>query len=136
MSAANYSTQGAVAVITLDNPPVNGLGHELRNGIMAGLDRALADAAIKAVVLIGAGKSFSGGADIREFNTPKASAEPTLHSLIRAIEASHKPVIAAIHGVAMGGGLELALACHHRVALPGAQHDRLRRVGALRAAQG
>jgi len=70
MSAANYSTQGAVAVITLDNPPVNGLGHELRNGIMAGLDRALADAAIKAVALIGAGKSFSGGADIREFNTP------------------------------------------------------------------
>src|SRR5260370_633864 len=62
MSAANYSTQGAVAVITLHNPPVNGLGHELRNGIMAGLDRALADAAIKAVVLIGAGKSFSGAA--------------------------------------------------------------------------
>ncbi len=121
MSAANYSTQGAVAVITLDNPPVNGLGHELRNGIMAGLDRALADAAIKAVVLIGAGKSFSGGADIREFNTPKAGAEPTLHSLIRAIEASPKPVIAAIHGVAMGGGLELALACHYRVAAPGAQ---------------
>jgi len=121
MSAANYSTQGAVAVITLDNPPVNGLGHELRNGIMAGLDRALADAAIKAVALIGAGKSFSGGADIREFNTPKASAEPTLRSLIRAIEASPKPVIAAIHGAAMGGGLELALACHHRVALPGAQ---------------
>src|SRR5712692_3641480 len=121
MSAANYSTQGAVAVITLDNPPVNGLGHELRNGIMACLDRALADAAIKAVALIGAGKSFSGGADIREFNTPKASAEPTLHSLIRAIEASPKPVIAAIHGAAMGGGLELALACHYRVAAPGAQ---------------
>lgn len=121
MSAANYSTQGAVAVITLDNPPVNGLGYELRSGIIAGLDRALADPAIKSVVLIGAGKSFSGGADIREFNTPKAGAEPTLGTLIRAIEASPKPVIAAIHGVAMGGGLELALACHYRVAAPGAQ---------------
>lgn len=121
MSQANYSTRGAVAVVTLDNPPVNGLGHELRKRLMAGLDQALADAAVKAVVLIGAGKMFSGGADIREFNTPKASAEPTLRSLIRAIEASPKPVIAAIHGFAMGGGLELALACHHRVALPGTQ---------------
>jgi 3-hydroxyacyl-CoA dehydrogenase len=121
MSAANYSTQGAVAVITLDNPPVNGLGYELRSGIMAGLDQALADAAVKAIVLIGAGKMFSAGADIREFNTPKASAEPTLRSLIRAIEDRPKPVIAAIHGAAMGGGLELALACHHRVGVPGAQ---------------
>ncbi len=121
MSAANYSTHGAVAVIALDNPPVNGLGYELRSGIMARLEQAFADPAVKAIVLIGAGKLFSGGADIREFNTPKASAEPTLHSLIRAIEASPKPVIAAIHGVAMGGGLELALACHHRVAVPGAQ---------------
>lgn len=121
MSAANDSTQGAVGIISLDNPPVNGLGYELRCGIMASLDRALADPAVKAIVIIGAGKVFSGGADIREFNTPKASAEPTLLSLIRAIEASPKPVIAAIHGVALGGGLELALACHHRVAVPGAQ---------------
>ncbi len=121
MSGANYSTQGAITVITLDNPPVNGLDHALRSGVMAGLDQALADSAVKAVVLVGAGKMFSGGADIREFNTPKASAEPTLRSLIRAIEASPKPVIAAVHGAAMGGGLELALACHHRVASPGAQ---------------
>jgi 3-hydroxyacyl-CoA dehydrogenase len=121
MSGANYSTQGAITVITLDNPPVNGLDHALRSGVMAGLDQALADSAVKAVVLVGAGKMFSGGADLREFNTPKASAEPTLRSLIRAIEASPKPVIAAVHGAAMGGGLELALACHHRVASPGAQ---------------
>jgi len=121
MSASSYSKQGAVAVITLDNPPVNGLGFELRSAVMAGLDQALADAAVSALVLIGAGKGFSAGADIREFNTPKAGAEPTLRSLIRAIEESSKPVIAAIHGVAMGGGLELALACHHRVVLRGAQ---------------
>jgi 3-hydroxyacyl-CoA dehydrogenase len=121
MSATRYTTQRAVAVITLQNPPVNGLGHELRSGIVEGLDRAVADPAVKAVVLVGAGRAFSGGADIREFNTPKASAEPVLGTVIRAIEASPKPVVAAIHGVAMGGGLELALACHHRVALPGAQ---------------
>ena len=121
MSLSSYSKQGAVAVITLDNPPVNGLGFELRSAVMAGLDQALADAAVSAIVLIGAGKGFSAGADIREFNTPKAGAEPTLRSLIRAIEESSKPVIAAIHGVAMGGGLELALACHHRVVLRGAQ---------------
>ena len=121
MSPASYSKQGAVAVITMNNPPVNGLGHELRSGIVAGLDQAAADPSVKAVVLLGAGKAFSGGADIREFNTPKALAEPNLHTLIRAVEQSPKPVIAAIHGVAMGGGLELALGCHFRVAVAGAQ---------------
>ncbi len=95
MSATSYSTQGSVAVITMNNPPVNGLGHELRSGIIAGLDQAQADPGVEAVVLVGAGKAFSGGADIREFNTPKMSAEPTLHTVIRAIEQSTKPVIAA-----------------------------------------
>ena len=121
MSATSYSTQGTVAVITMNNPPVNGLGHELRSGIIAGLDRAAGDPAVQAVVLLGGGKAFSGGADIREFNTPKATAEPTLLSVIRTIEQSKKPVIAAVHAVAMGGGLELALACHYRVAVAGAQ---------------
>jgi 3-hydroxyacyl-CoA dehydrogenase len=121
MSGSSYSKQGAVAVITLDNPPVNALSFEVRSGAMAGLDQALADPEVRAIVLIGAGRVFSGGADIREFNTPKALAEPRLPSLIQAIEDSPKPVIAAIHGVAMGGGLELALACHCRVALRGAQ---------------
>ncbi len=121
MSAAQYTTRGGVAVITLDNPPVNGLGHELRTGLVDGLDRANADPAVKAVVIVGAGKSFSGGADIKEFNTPKAQAEPTLHTVIRAVERSDKPVVAALHGVAMGGGLELALGCHYRVASPAAQ---------------
>ena len=117
---ASYEARGAIAVITLNNPPVNGLGFETRRGIAAGLERANAEAAIKAIVIAGAGKAFSGGADIREFGTPKALAEPNLPSVIVQLEASAKPVIAAVHGVAMGGGLELALGCHYRVAAPGA----------------
>jgi 3-hydroxyacyl-CoA dehydrogenase len=118
---ATYQTRGDVAVITLDNPPVNGLGHETRLGIVTGLERALGDAAVKAVVVTGAGKAFSGGADIREFGSPKATAEPNLLSVILALEASPKPIVAAMHSVAMGGGLELALGCHYRVASPGTQ---------------
>jgi 3-hydroxyacyl-CoA dehydrogenase len=121
MSQARYAVEGAVAVITMDNPPVNGLGHELRRGIVEGLERATSDPAVKAVVITGAGKAFSGGADIREFDTPRAYAEPNLNTVIRAIERSEKPVVAAVHSVAMGGGLELALGCHYRVAAPGAQ---------------
>ncbi|MGZ5132867.1 MAG: 3-hydroxyacyl-CoA dehydrogenase NAD-binding domain-containing protein [Caldimonas sp.] len=119
--SANYETRGDVAVITLDNPPVNGLGYETRVGIAEGLDRALADPAVKAIVVTGAGKAFSGGADIREFGSPKATGEPNLLSLIAAFEASTKPIVAAMHSVAMGGGLELALGCHWRVAAPGTQ---------------
>ncbi|MFT3665873.1 3-hydroxyacyl-CoA dehydrogenase NAD-binding domain-containing protein [Piscinibacter sp.] len=118
---ATYQTRGDVAVITLDNPPVNGLGYDSRVGVVTGLERALDDAAVKAVVITGAGKAFSGGADIREFGTPKAIAEPNLLSVILALEASSKPVVAAVHSVAMGGGLELALGCHYRVTAPGAQ---------------
>jgi 3-hydroxyacyl-CoA dehydrogenase len=124
-SAVEYQTHGDVAVIAMNNPPVNGLGHGLRSGITQGLERANADAAIKAIVLIGAGRppkqNFSGGADIREFNTPKMLATPNLHDVITALEHGSKPVIAAISGVAMGGGLELALGCHFRVAVAGAQ---------------
>ena len=118
---AEYQVNGAVAVITLNNPPVNGLGASTRSAIVEGMKKALGDNAVKAVVITGAGKEFSGGADIKEFNTPKAFAEPTLHTVINVVENSTKPVIAAIHSVCMGGGLELALGCHYRVASPGAQ---------------
>ncbi len=119
--SANYEVRGNVAVITLDNPPVNGLGYETRKGITDGLARAEADAAVLAIVITGAGKAFSGGADIREFGSPKALAEPNLLSVIAQLEATAKPVVAAIHSVCMGGGLELALGCHYRVASPGTQ---------------
>jgi 3-hydroxyacyl-CoA dehydrogenase len=118
---AEYQVNGAVAVITLANPPVNGLGLSTRKGIVDGVNKAMNDPAVKAVVITGAGKAFSGGADIKEFNTPAAMAEPTLHTVIRIVENAEKPVVAAIHSVAMGGGLELALGCHYRVAVPGAQ---------------
>ncbi|WP_028105185.1 3-hydroxyacyl-CoA dehydrogenase NAD-binding domain-containing protein [Pseudoduganella violaceinigra] len=119
--SADYAVHGAIAVISLNNPPVNGLGLATRTAAIDGIRRAQEDDAVRAVVLTGAGKAFSGGADIKEFNSPKALTEPTLHSLIRAVEGCSKPVVAAIHSVAMGGGLELALGCHYRVALPGAQ---------------
>lgn len=119
--SADYQVHGSIAVITLNNPPVNGLGLATRSAAVQGVQDAERDPAVTAIVLTGAGKAFSGGADIREFNSPKALTEPTLHSLIRVVEASSKPVVAAIHGVAMGGGLELALGCHYRVALPSAQ---------------
>jgi 3-hydroxyacyl-CoA dehydrogenase len=119
--SANYEVRDGVAVITLNNPPVNGLGFETRKAIAAGLEAAHADAAVKAIVITGAGKAFSGGADIREFGSPKAVAEPNLLSLIKMLDDASKPVVAAIHSVAMGGGLELALGCHYRVAGAGAQ---------------
>ncbi|GKT24617.1 3-hydroxyacyl-CoA dehydrogenase NAD-binding domain-containing protein [Acidovorax sp. SUPP3334] len=116
---AEYQVHGDVAVITLQNPPVNGLGHATRQGVADGLARANADAAVRAIVITGAGGAFSGGADIKEFGTDKALQEPNLQSVILAVENSAKPVVAAIHSVCMGGGLELALGCHYRIAAPG-----------------
>ena len=118
--SADYKVHGDVAVITLNNPPVNGLGLATRVAIAEGLNRADTDAAVKAIVITGAGKAFSGGADIKEFGSPKSLQEPNLLSVILAIENASKPVIAAVHSVAMGGGLELALGCHYRIAAPGA----------------
>ena len=116
---AQYQVHGDVAVITLNNPPVNGLGLATRIGITDGLALAVADPAVKAIVVTGAGKAFSGGADIKEFGSPKSLQEPNLLSVILAIENAGKPVVAAVHSVAMGGGLELALGCHYRIAAPG-----------------
>ncbi|HMM86788.1 3-hydroxyacyl-CoA dehydrogenase NAD-binding domain-containing protein [Azohydromonas sp.] len=118
--SATYELRGDVAVVTLNNPPVNGLGHETRKAFAAGIERAQGDAAVRAIVITGAGKAFSGGADIREFGSPKALAEPNLLSLIKLLEDCDKPVVAAIHSVCMGGGLELSLGAHYRVAAPGA----------------
>src|SRR6476469_7342436 len=118
---ADYKMHGDVAVITMNNPPVNGLGLATRIGIASGLEKANADPSVKSIVITGAGKAFSGGADIKEFGSPNARAQPNLLSVILAVEASAKPVIAAIHSVCMGGGLELSLGCHYRIAAPGRQ---------------
>ena len=119
--SAEYQVSGNIAVITMNNPPVNGLGHSTRSAIVESMQLALNDDSVKAIVITGAGKAFSGGADIKEFNSPKAFAEPSLHTVINVLENASKPVIAAIHSVCMGGGLELALGCHYRVATAGAQ---------------
>ena len=112
--------RGRVAVVQIDNPPVNSLGHATRVEVADALELAYNDRTVAAIVITGTGKVFSGGADIREFNSPLALAEPNLHQLIDLVERAPKPVIAAINGVCMGGGLELALACHYRIATPGA----------------
>jgi 3-hydroxyacyl-CoA dehydrogenase len=121
MSTAHYDSNGNVAVIRLDNPPVNGLSLELRQGIVEGIKKAEQDDAIEAIVITGSDKAFSGGADITEFGTPKVMQEPILTTAIHYVETAKKPVIAAISGNCMGGGLELALGCHYRVSTPDAQ---------------
>jgi 3-hydroxyacyl-CoA dehydrogenase len=117
--AVDLQSREGVGVIVMDHPPVNALGHVLRQGIAAALARAAADAAITAVVLTGTARAFSAGADITEFGKPAQA--PMLQELIASIEAMGKPVVAAIDGLAFGGGFELALGCHWRVASPGAK---------------
>jgi 3-hydroxyacyl-CoA dehydrogenase len=112
----DYRIDRSVAVISFANPPVNGLSHAVRAGISAALERAQSDPSVQGIVLTGAGGLFSGGADIREFGTLASMADPTLRQLIEMVETSAKPVIAAIAGTCLGGGLELALAAHYRVA--------------------
>ncbi len=109
---------GSVRVIEINNPPVNGLGAAVRSHLRNELERALADAQVEGVVITGVGKMFSAGADIREFGKEAPPGTPSLPEVIDAIERSPKPVVAAIHGVAAGGGLELALGCHARIASP------------------
>src|ERR1700742_3931255 len=121
MTKAGLEIDSGIAVVKFDNPPVNSLGLELRQSIVEAVDRANADPTVKAIILMGTGAGFSGGADISEFGTPKAATQPHLMTVISAVEGSAKPVIAAIGGVCMGGGLELALGCHYRVGSPGAK---------------
>jgi len=107
----HYSKQGEIVVLAADNPPVNALSHAVRKGLKDALDRAEADAA-QAVVIYGVGRTWFAGADIREFG--QAPADPILPELCNRIEAMPVPVIAAMHGTALGGGLEVALSCHYR----------------------
>lgn len=120
-----YAVDGDVAVVTIDNPPVNALSPGVPEGIAAGIGRAGADAAVRAIVVIGAGRTFIAGADIREFGKitsgEKARDATSLHAAIDRIEDSAKPVVMALHGTALGGGLEIAQAGHYRVAVGSAQ---------------
>ena len=115
-----FEKDGDIGIITIDNPPVNALSPGVPEGIVAAVDKGNADPAIKAMVMIGAGRSFIAGADIRQFgrgpSTPPSGRRP-----YDVLDESAKPVIAAIHGYALGGGLEIALACHYRVAVPSAK---------------
>ncbi len=112
---------GAVAVLRFGAAPVNSLGADTRRALTEGVNAAVADSAVAAIVIAGQNGLFSAGADIKEFNTPAMFAAPTLHNVITAIENSPKPVVAAIEGTCLGGGLEVALGCHYRVALESAK---------------
>jgi len=121
VSAVNYRVDGEVAVLSLANPPVNALSLPVREGLMQSLERAAADAAVKAIVLTGSAGTFSGGADINEIASGLALKPPTGLDLQARMESLPKPLVAAIDGVALGGGFEVALTCHWRVASPGAK---------------
>jgi 3-hydroxyacyl-CoA dehydrogenase len=118
MSGAQVRSErrGRIALITIDHPPVNALAHPIRVGLLEALSAAEADAAVAALVITGAGAHFVAGADIREFDAEPRS--PLLYEVLARLERSSKPVVAALHGSVLGGGLELALACHRRVAAP------------------
>jgi 3-hydroxyacyl-CoA dehydrogenase len=114
-----YAVESGVAVVAIESPPVNALSHAVRSAVVEGCTRAFRDNAANAVVLLCGGRTFFAGADISEFGKPITT--PTLHDVLDAIEKGPKPVVAAIHGTALGGGLELALCCHYRVAVPSAK---------------
>lgn len=119
MSPITYTRHDDIAVLTIDNPPVNALSQAVRQGVSDAMDRAEGDEGVRAVLLLGAGRAFIAGADIKEFGKPPM--EPNLPDLCTRIEASPLLVIASMHGVSLGGGLEVALGCHYRVAQPSAR---------------
>jgi 3-hydroxyacyl-CoA dehydrogenase len=125
--------------VTINSPPVNALSADVRNGLRDGVTQAAADPAVKAIVIICAGRTFIAGADISEFGKPSKGA--TLPELQSALEGGPKPIIAAVHGTALGGGFEMTLMCHYRVAEiwpsrnQARPHSRRRRYPALAAAQ-
>jgi len=117
--SVDLAGHGRVAVLTVDNPPVNALSQHVRKGLHDGIKQATADGAVQAIVIVCAGRTFIAGADITEFGKPPS--EPSLHVVLDLIEGSPKPVVSAIHGTALGGGLEVTLACHYRVGVKGAR---------------
>ena len=116
MPAVSYRLEGEIAVLSIANPPVNALSLPVREGLMQGLVRAATDDAVGAIVVSGADGTFSSGADINEIASGAALTAPTLRDLQAQMEASRKPLVAAIEGIAFGGGFEIALTCHWRVA--------------------
>ena len=118
-AVVNLALEGDLAILSLNSPPVNALSQQVRDGIVKAMKQAVDNPAVKAIVLICEGKTFIAGADITEFGKPPQA--PGIVEVENAIENSPKPVIAAIHGTALGGGLEVALCCHYRVAVPSAR---------------
>ena len=116
MSPISTKRHGDVLIVTSNNPPVNALGAAVRQGLVAAIEEAEKDDTVKAVVIRCEGQTFLAGADITEFGKPPVM--PWLPMVVDAIENCSKPVVAAIHGTALGGGLEVALGCHYRVAVP------------------
>ena len=119
MAGVTFTKQGNIGIATVDNPPVNALSYAVRSGLLEALAQAEADADVAAMIVICAGRTFIAGADIREFGAPMKA--PHLGEVVPQLENAKKPLVAAIHGTALGGGLEVALACHFRVAVPSAR---------------